>query len=244
MKKCLLTLSILLANSVYSTAIRIEPEDTYLSYNETATVSITAEDVSCLWGAEIELSFPEDKLALQSITQGSFFKGEGDIFISGTKSGYVFIDAVKWAAGESGTGTIAFITFLCIANNPKGSLTLSKVILAGTETEIPVDVIRSGYIHPVFFEGQKELGNVLIYPNPWRGDRDYEKPYIEFEMPRDSRLSIYTISGRLINEFESPSGFVKWKLDDKNGGPVSSGIYIYWIRSGDKKKIGKLGVIR
>jgi len=28
-KKCLLTLSILLANSVYSTGVKIEPEDTY-----------------------------------------------------------------------------------------------------------------------------------------------------------------------------------------------------------------------
>jgi hypothetical protein len=87
------------------------------------------------------------------------------------------------------------------------------------------------------------------YPNPFN-------PYtiIAFSVPHDLtnsfvELKIYDINGRLINTLVSenlPAGnyLTKWEGDNTNGSKVSSGIYIYSIRVGDRAVNKKMTLLK
>jgi hypothetical protein len=90
------------------------------------------------------------------------------------------------------------------------------------------------------------LGN---YPNPFN-------PYtiISFSIPYDLtnsyvELKIYDINGRLVNtlikEYLSAGNYLtKWFGDDSSGGKVSSGVYLYTIRVGDKMISKKMTLLK
>ncbi|MDI6751637.1 MAG: hypothetical protein QME07_02105 [bacterium] len=100
--------------------------------------------------------------------------------------------------------------------------------------------------NPFFVENlflPKGLDDIRVWPNPYRSDKSSD-PFIVFELPDGCHLSIYTISGRLIREFEKTLGRTKWMLDNQDGKPVSSGMYIYLIEQAGRKVTGEIGVIR
>ncbi|MEW6095549.1 MAG: thermonuclease family protein [bacterium] len=83
-----------------------------------------------------------------------------------------------------------------------------------------------------------------VYPNPFkpiRGDSE-----IIFDgLPQNTNIRIYDISGSLIKEIENiTTGSYNWDVKDACGQDVASGIYIYIVSYDDKKKIGKIAVIR
>ncbi len=89
------------------------------------------------------------------------------------------------------------------------------------------------------------LENVKVYPNPWRIDKEGKRPYIVFEVPDGSYISIYTTSGRLVKEFFDVLSPIHWGLDNCENKPISSGMYIYEVKERDgKRKMGKLGIIK
>jgi hypothetical protein len=87
------------------------------------------------------------------------------------------------------------------------------------------------------------------YPNPFN-------PYtiISFSVPYDLtnsfvELKIYDINGRLINTLVSenlPAGnyLTRWEGDNSNGSKVSSGVYIYSIRVGDRAVNKKMTLLK
>jgi flagellar hook assembly protein FlgD len=87
------------------------------------------------------------------------------------------------------------------------------------------------------------------YPNPFN-------PYtiISFSVPYDLtnlkvELNIYDITGRLIktlfNENLSAGNYLtKWAGDNATGNKVSSGIYIYSIRVGDRAVNKKMSLVK
>jgi len=58
-------------------------------------------------------------------------------------------------------------------------------------------------------------------------------------------MDFYTVSGELSRHLESVNGFVDWDGTNMNFMPVSTGIYIYVIKSGTTVLLsGKLLVVR
>lgn len=90
------------------------------------------------------------------------------------------------------------------------------------------------------------LGN---YPNPFN-------PYtiISFSIPYDLtnsyvELKIYDINGRLVNtlikeNLSAGNYLIKWFGDDSSGGRVSSGVYLYTIRVGDRMISKKMTLLK
>ncbi len=79
-------------------------------------------------------------------------------------------------------------------------------------------------------EGSQKVSNVLIYPNPLRGEGG---TYITFEIEKEARvqMAIYSISGTLVyknHESTYQSGFnsIYWDGKDMFGNKPASGLYI------------------
>ena len=84
------------------------------------------------------------------------------------------------------------------------------------------------------------------YPNPFNSTIQicYSIPYAT-----DVKLSIYDVSGRLVNNLvygKQNAGFynVFWKGDNRNGIPVTSGIYFFHFKAGSFMKINKMMLIK
>ncbi|MDZ7624088.1 MAG: FlgD immunoglobulin-like domain containing protein [Ignavibacteriaceae bacterium] len=100
--------------------------------------------------------------------------------------------------------------------------------------------------NPVIPQSQILLNN---YPNPFN-------PYtiISFSIPYDLtnsfvELKIYDINGSLVKTLVSenlPAGnyLTKWEGDNTGGNKVSSGIYIYSIRVGDRAVNKKMTLLK
>ncbi|MBN1384645.1 MAG: T9SS type A sorting domain-containing protein [Elusimicrobia bacterium] len=84
------------------------------------------------------------------------------------------------------------------------------------------------------------LDNVFIYPNPFKPSTGHT--YITFDgLTSNVKIKIYTIAGRLVDEFETTTdGSYHWIPD------IASGVYIYYIEDEDGKGTtkGKIGIIR
>ncbi|MBI5573110.1 MAG: T9SS type A sorting domain-containing protein [Elusimicrobia bacterium] len=85
------------------------------------------------------------------------------------------------------------------------------------------------------------LDTVSVYPNPFKPS--YGHTQITFDgLTANIKIKIYTIAGRLVDEFETEtSGSYNW-----NPGDTASGVYIYYIKdkNGTGSKKGKLAIIR
>ncbi|MEW6102313.1 MAG: right-handed parallel beta-helix repeat-containing protein [bacterium] len=88
-----------------------------------------------------------------------------------------------------------------------------------------------------------DLKSVIVYPNPCK-----QYPEIIFLYLTDQcRIRIYNIAGELVfeQEYTNTNGRVEWKLKNKQGNPVASGVYIYLITNNQKQKaIGKIAIIK
>jgi len=88
--------------------------------------------------------------------------------------------------------------------------------------------------------------HVLVYPNPWRANRNAGIP-ITFEQP----ILSYTVnilsnySGRHVRTLTATNGIVAWDLTSDSGTKVASGTYIYIITfAGNTTTRGRLAIIR
>ncbi|MEW6102925.1 MAG: cohesin domain-containing protein [bacterium] len=78
-----------------------------------------------------------------------------------------------------------------------------------------------------------------VYPNPCK---QYKEVIFEFDaLPVQCRIDIYTIAGELVKTIENDN---KWYLTNNDGKKVASGVYIYFAKGNNWKKIGKIGVVK
>lgn len=79
------------------------------------------------------------------------------------------------------------------------------------------------------------------YPNPFN-----EGTYIAYDIPEDGQLSIFTLSGNLIRDFDVKKvrGSIFWNGRNENGEDVASGVYICRLRSGKHTFIFKIARVR
>ncbi|MEW6607172.1 MAG: cohesin domain-containing protein [bacterium] len=100
------------------------------------------------------------------------------------------------------------------------------------------------------------LGNVAVYPNPFKPNSGLGHEYITFGSKREisrrltsyATIKIYTVAGDLVKTLEvtpQDNGQKIWYADNDSGNKVASGVYIYLITNPQGEKcIGKLAIIR
>ena len=84
------------------------------------------------------------------------------------------------------------------------------------------------------------------FPNPFNPETE-----IRFALTRDTHvvISIYNMLGQQIGtliDTQYAAGFhsVRWDGKDRNGSPVSSGVYLYQIQAGEFSQVRKMSLIR
>lgn len=82
------------------------------------------------------------------------------------------------------------------------------------------------------------------YPNPWRGDRDAGRSLRINGLAPNSRLLIYSVSGRRVRGLDAPAGYAEWDLRDDSGASVPSGYYLYRGQGTDGPRRGALAIVR
>ena len=103
---------------------------------------------------------------------------------------------------------------------------------------------------------QNNWDEILVIPNPFIRHSAYESNEYELKwmirgLPEDCIITIYTVTGELVNEFRhtsSQSAFEYWNLRNKNEQEVAPGLYFFTIEdlTGNNKEpyIGKFVIIR
>jgi len=89
-----------------------------------------------------------------------------------------------------------------------------------------------------------DLSAARIYPNPFRSARG--DTTITFDqMPADSTIKIFTVSGRLVKTLNATLDKIPWDLTNDSGDKVASGIYLYVITDNQGNKTrGKFTIIK
>ncbi|MFC1521302.1 hypothetical protein ACFL6Y_02720 [Elusimicrobiota bacterium] len=104
---------------------------------------------------------------------------------------------------------------------------------------------------------EKPPFEVYSYPNPARGDKATFHVKTWYLSPK-FKIKIFNIAGELVKEIEdtsipkhnAPVYEYEWDLKDANGFPLSSGVYLYMVRSMDKitgdkmKKVKKMAILK
>lgn len=104
-----------------------------------------------------------------------------------------------------------------------------------------------------------DLDDVAVVPNPYVGAASWEPSSTEvgrgerriyfIHLPSECTISVYTISGKLVDTIEHSSsisnGQEGWDLVSRDGMDVAYGVYVYHIDApGVGQKIGKFAVIK
>lgn len=97
------------------------------------------------------------------------------------------------------------------------------------------------------------LGQVIVYPNPFKPYKGHERIYFGHpddstkRLTREATIKIYDIAGELVRTIKEVDGDgeATWDATNEKGKDVASGIYIYYIRNPEGGKcVGKIGIIR
>ena len=105
---------------------------------------------------------------------------------------------------------------------------------------------------------QTSLDNVGVVPNPYIVRSDYkESEYLRqirfTNLPNECTISIYTVTGEFVFEFQHvslTSGNAWWDMRTINNQEVSPGLYLYYVKQinhtvpGANTTVGKFAVIR
>ena len=99
----------------------------------------------------------------------------------------------------------------------------------------PADVFRFEVPGTLFDPDlQKEdVALINVFPNPYYGVNEAEaSPYSHFvtfsHLPQRATVRLYDLAGNLVRVLEKsgPDSFLRWDLNNHNGLPVASGIYL------------------
>ncbi|MCB2205467.1 T9SS type A sorting domain-containing protein [bacterium] len=99
---------------------------------------------------------------------------------------------------------------------------------------------------------KEDVSDIQVFPNPYLGSNQQElnkyQRFVTFNhLPPRANFRIYTVSGSLVASFEKDDGsqLANWDLQNDNGLPVASGMYIIHIEMPDlnTEKVLKLGVV-
>jgi hypothetical protein len=91
-----------------------------------------------------------------------------------------------------------------------------------------------------------DLSQVIVFPNPYKGDTNLRDEMIFFNMPTRAVLRLYSIDGRLVKTIvkDDAGNRVVWGLNNEQGSAVASGVYIYIIKTNAQERRGKIAIMR
>jgi len=83
-------------------------------------------------------------------------------------------------------------------------------------------------------ERESQLRNVVNIPNPMRQFTNFTFNLVGLEIPEELSVKIYTVAGRLLNEFKIPRSDLRmgfnsfpWDARDREGNSIANGVYFY-----------------
>lgn len=123
------------------------------------------------------------------------------------------------------------------------SLTVDEntgVIYIGTD--LGLSAIKTDAVKPV-----ESFNELFVYPNPLRLEDGATAEVTIDGLIEDSEIKILTVSGKLINEFDTPGGrLATWDGRDMDGSLVPSGVYIIvaYDKDGTNVETAKVAVLR
>jgi flagellar hook assembly protein FlgD len=89
------------------------------------------------------------------------------------------------------------------------------------------------------------LGKIVIYPNPFCPATAVGHVLKIDNLPPDTEIKIYTVTGELIRKFVSKAPRETWDGANEQGSQVVAGIYLYVINCSNSEKIvGKLFIVK
>jgi hypothetical protein len=83
----------------------------------------------------------------------------------------------------------------------------------------------------------------LVYPNPYIKGKSGGNKIIFANLPGESVIRVYTVSGELVQTIEH-KGTAKGGQEEWDISNISSGVYLYMITSSEGTKKGKVSVIK
>ena len=100
--------------------------------------------------------------------------------------------------------------------------------------------------------GKEKIEKITVFPNPYFGAQGIEtnkyQRFMRFTgMPAEATIKIVSLAGVFIGKLDkdATTQYVDWNLQNKDGLPVASGVYIAYIdMPGIGTKILKLAVIQ
>jgi uncharacterized repeat protein (TIGR01451 family) len=89
------------------------------------------------------------------------------------------------------------------------------------------------------------VGDIIVYPNPFNPKIAMSGACKFANLPKDTIVAIYTISGELVYTNKNSLAYIYWYGVNNVGKKVSPGVYYYTITwdDGHKKMLGKLFVV-
>jgi spore germination protein YaaH len=145
------------------------------------------------------------------------------------------------------TSTTGYYSFNNLGEGGTYIITPSKTNYTFNPTNIPYTNLSSD-ITDANFTGTKNfaenLENIVVYPNPFKPNMEVNKVTFS-NLTKDSKIRIYTITGKLVIKEKVDSIDYFWNLKNKDGRDVALGIYIYYISNDNgERKIGKIAIIK
>lgn len=147
--------------------------------------------------------------------------------------------------GDLNPGDIIYVTYFLKTdeNLPDGQII--NVPPANAEFNmypLPYPVIRTtAYSNSVSFT----VGEIFVYPNPFYPNKLHGGVVKFINLPKETMIVIYTISGEMVQVYKNISSTVTWDGKNIKEKMVSTGIYYYLIswEKGRRKMTGKIFVI-
>jgi hypothetical protein len=92
-----------------------------------------------------------------------------------------------------------------------------------------------------------DLSQAIIYPNPIRPHEQHTGKIVFANLPGDTSISIYSITGALIEQLkvgEADRGKKEWFILNTASSEVASGVYVYVLEANGQRKSGKLAILK
>ncbi|MBN2093278.1 T9SS type A sorting domain-containing protein [candidate division KSB1 bacterium] len=137
---------------------------------------------------------------------------------------------------EAGTGTDQFTIIAALPNSESDEFTFTSPAPTYAKNTAKADV-----------------KNINVFPNPYYGfnivEKDRYNRYVTFShLPEKATIRIFTLAGVLVKTIEkdNQSQFTTWDLENEDGLPAASGVYITYIDMPDldETKILKVAIVR
>ena len=112
------------------------------------------------------------------------------------------------------------------------------------------EISNSGNKCQFYLSNIKNLDHMIVYPNPVNVSKETfdQVNFINLPLEKTGELKIFNLNGDLVYEeklgpYHNASQSAVWRLENKAGKQVSSGMYFYVIKMGKDIKRGKVAVI-